>query len=65
MSMSLENSDSLIESIFIEIMNTKQKKNIIGYIYKHLKQETRDFNENYTLFLMDKLSRKRRHPDHE
>ena len=58
--MSLGNSDSLIESIFIEIMNTKVKKNITGYIYKHPKQETRDFNENYTLFLMDKLSRKKK-----
>ena len=50
---------SLIESTFIEIMNTKQKNMIIGCIYKHPKQGTHDFNENYTLPLMDKLSREK------
>ena len=48
---------SLIESTSIEIMNTKQKNMIIGCIYKHPKQGTHDFNENYILPLMDKLSR--------
>ena len=56
-------SKSLIESTFIEIMKTRQKNMIIGCIYKHPKQRTRDFNENYILPLMDKLLRER-HPDH-
>ena len=56
---------SLIESTFIEIMNTKQKNMIIGCIYKHPKLGTRDFNENYILPLMDKLSREKKDiPDH-
>ena len=50
-------SKSLIESTFIEIMSTKQKNMIIGYIYKHPKQGAHDFNNNYILPLMDKLSR--------
>ena len=33
---------------------------IIGCIYKHPKQGTHDFNENYTLRLMDKLSREKK-----
>ena len=37
-------------------MNTK-RKDIIGCIYKHPEQGTHDFNENYILSLMDKLSR--------
>ena len=58
-------SKFLIESSFIEIMNTKQKNMIIGCNYKHPKQGTHDFNENYILLLMEKLSReKKRHPDH-
>ena len=51
---------SLIESPFIEITNTKQKNMIIGCIYKHPKQGTHDFNENYILRLMDKLSREKK-----
>ena len=53
-------SKSLIESTFIEIMHTKQKNMIIGCIYKHPKQATHDFNENYILPLMDKLSREKK-----
>ena len=33
---------------------------IIGCIYKHPKQGTHDFNENYILPLMDKLSREKK-----
>ena len=56
---------SLIESTFIEIINTKQKNMMIGCIYKHPKLGTRDFNENYILPLMDKLSREKKDiPDH-
>ena len=33
---------------------------IIGCIYKHPKQRTHDFNENYILRLMDKLSREKK-----
>ena len=33
---------------------------IIGCIYKHPKQGTNDFNENYILRLMDKLSREKK-----
>ena len=51
---------SLIESTFIEIVNTKQKNMIIGCIYKHPKQGTHDFNENYILPLMDKLPREKK-----
>ena len=51
---------SLIESVFIAIMNTKQKNMTIGCIYEHPKQGTHDFNENYILPLMDKLSRKKK-----
>ena len=58
-------SRSLIESTFIKIMKNKQKNIIIGCIYKHPKQGTRDFNKNYILLLMDKLLRgKEKHPDH-
>ena len=53
-------SKPLIESTFIEIMNTKQNNIGIGCIYKHQKQGIHDFNENYILPLMDKL-RKRTH----
>ena len=53
-------SKSLIESTSIEIMNTKQKNMIIGCIYKHPRQETHDFNENYILSLMYKLSREKK-----
>ena len=41
-------------------MNTKQKNMIIGCIYKHPKQGTHDFHENYILPLMDKLSREKK-----
>ena len=51
---------SLVESTFIELMNTKQKNMIIGCIYKYPKQRTHDFNENYILSLMDKLSREKK-----
>ena len=51
---------SLVESTLIELMNTKQKNMIIGCIYKHPKQRTHDFNENYILSLMDKLSREKK-----
>ena len=58
-------SRSLIESTFIKIMKNKQRNIIIGCIYKHPKQGTRDFNKNYILLLMDKLLRgKEKHPDH-
>ena len=53
-------SKSLTESIPTEIMNTKQKNMIIECIYKHPKQGTHDFNENYILPLMDKLSREKK-----
>ena len=53
-------SKFLIESSFIEIMNTKQKNMIIGRNYKHPKQGTHDFNENYILPLMEKLSREKK-----
>ena len=53
-------SQSLIEATFIEIMNTKQKNMIIGCIYKHPKQGTRDFNKNYILPLMDRLSKEKK-----
>ena len=53
-------SKSLIESNFIEIMNTKQKNVIIGCIYQCLKYGTHDFNGNYILSLMDKLSREKK-----
>ena len=53
-------SKSLTESILTEIMNTKQKNMIIECIYKHPKQGTHDFNENYILPLMDKLSREKK-----
>ena len=53
-------SKSLTESIPTEIMNTKQKNMIIECIYKHRKQGTHDFNENYILPLMDKLSREKK-----
>ena len=53
-------SKSLTESIRTEIMNTKQKNMIIECIYKHPKQGTHDFNENYILPLMDKLSREKK-----
>ena len=33
---------------------------IIGCIYKHPKQGTHDFNKNYILRLMDKLSREKK-----
>ena len=33
---------------------------IIGCIYKHPKQRAHDFNENYVLPLMDKLSREKK-----
>ena len=39
-------SKSLVESTFIEIINTKGKHMIIACIYKHPKQRTHDFNEN-------------------
>ena len=51
---------SLVESTFIELMNTKQKNMIIGCICKHPKQRTHDLNENYILSLMDKLSREKK-----
>ena len=41
-------------------MNTKQKNIIIGCIYKHPKQGTREFTENYVLPLMNKLSREKK-----
>ena len=41
-------------------MNTKQKNMIIGCIYKHPKQGTHDFTENYVLSLMGKLSREKK-----
>ena len=41
-------------------MNTRQKNIIIGCIYKHPKQGTHDFTENYILPLMDKLSREKK-----
>ena len=41
-------------------MNTKQKNIIIGCNYKHPKQGTHDFTENYILPLMDKLSREKK-----
>ena len=53
-------SKSLTESIPTEIINTKQKNMIIECIYKHPKQGTHDFNENYILPLMDKLSREKK-----
>ena len=53
-------SKSLTESIPTEIMNTKQKNMIIECIYKHPKQGTHDFNENYILPLMDKLSKEKK-----
>ena len=53
-------SKSLTESTFIEIMNTKQQNMIIGCIYNHPKLGTHDFNENYILPLMDKLSREKK-----
>ena len=53
-------SKSLTESIPTEIMNTKQKNMIIECIYKNPKQGTHDFNENYVLPLMDKLSREKK-----
>ena len=52
-------SKSLTESTSIEVMNTKQKNMIIGCIYNHPKLGTHDFNENYILPLMDKLSREK------
>ena len=54
------NSKALIETTFIEIMNTKRKNKIIECIYKHQKQGIYDFNNNYILPLMDKLSRQKK-----
>ena len=45
-------SRSLIESTSIEI-STKGKNVIVGCIYKHPKQGTHDFSQNYILPQMD------------
>ena len=46
----------MIESTFIEILNKKQKNLIIGCVYKHPKHEVKDFTNNHTMPLLDKLS---------
>ena len=47
-------------------MNTKQKNMIIGCIYKHAKQGTHDFHENYIYTTPNGqvVKRKERLPDH-
>ena len=46
----------MIESIFIKVLNKKQKKLIIGCVYKHPKHEVKDFTNNPMMPLLDKLS---------
>ena len=46
----------MIESTFIEILNKKQKNLIIGCVYKHSKDEVKDFTNNHMIPLLHKLS---------
>ena len=46
----------MVESNFIEILNTKQKNMIIECVYKYPKHEFSDFTNNVITPLLDKLS---------
>ena len=46
----------MVESNFIEILNTKQKNMIIECVYKYPKHEFSDFTNNFITPLLDKLS---------
>ena len=46
----------MIESTFIKILNKKEKNLIIGCVYKHHKDEVKDFTNNHMMPLLDKLS---------
>ena len=45
----------MIKSTFIEILNKKKKNLIIGCVYKHPKNEVKDFTNNHMMPLLDKL----------
>ena len=46
----------MVESIFIKVLNKKQKNIIIGCVYKHPKHEVSGFTNNFITPLLDKLS---------
>ena len=46
----------MIESTFIKILDKEQKNLIIGCVYKHAKHKVKDFTNNITMPLLDKLS---------
>ena len=46
----------MIESTFIKILDKEQKNLIIGCVYKHAKHKVKDFTNNHTMPLLDKLS---------
>ena len=45
-----------VESIFIEIINKKERNTIIGCIYRHPCMEAREFNNTYLQNTLEKLS---------
>ena len=46
----------MVESIFIKVLNKKQKNIKIGCVYKHPKHEVSGFTNNFITPLLDKLS---------
>ena len=46
----------MIESTFIKILNKKQTNLIVGCVYKHPKNEFKDFINNHLMPLLSNLS---------
>ena len=45
-----------LESVFVEIVNSKRKNTIVGCIYRHPIMDLQNFNQNYLHPIMEKLS---------
>ena len=45
-----------VESIFIEIINKKERNTIIGCIYRHPCMDAREFNDTFLQITLEKLS---------
>ena len=46
----------LLESVFVEKLNEKDKNEIIGCIYRHPTMDVKSFNENYLNDVLAKIS---------